>query len=250
MAPCSLPVMTVLDENICVLPAHDGEGANQEIINGVHRLRDIVAKYDLPFPAINEKDHMSAVIKLYNSRLLGTPKQKQQQKQQQQEQKLFVPCSNWVCDLAHMTMTKLDTAFGYRHFLFLHSITCTLDIDGNSMLGHRHNNFGRTSAVNLRDVSNYVFEIGIDPIIVLQACSEDFQMVCNIGHLDHEIDSKDLEPFSWHDSREHLVTGYRFVFPDSGNGVILFLLGRTGTNGEQHQEHGRPVSSIKNAVDR
>ncbi|CAE8675842.1 unnamed protein product [Polarella glacialis] len=206
MPPCSLPVMTVLDENICVLPAHDGEGANQEIIDGVHRLREIVAKYDLPFPAINEKDYM--------------------------------------------TMTKFDIAFGYRHFLFLHSIACTLDVDGNSMIGHRHNNFGRNSSFNLRDVSNYVFEIGIDPLIVLQACSEDFQMGCNIGHFDNEIESKDLQPFSWHDSREHLVTGYRFVFPDSGNGVIMFLLGRTGTTGEQHQEHGRPVSSIKNAVDR
>ncbi|CAE8650616.1 unnamed protein product [Polarella glacialis] len=176
--------------------------------SSVHRLKEIAAKYDLPFPAINDKDYMT------------------------------------------MTMTKFDTVFGYRHFLFLYSITCTLDVDGNRTLVHRRNNFGKDSAFNLRDVSNYVFAIEIDPIIVPQACLGDFQMVCNIGHFDNEIDSKDLEPFPWNDSREHLVTSYRFVFPDSGNGVIMFLLGRSGTTGEQHQESDRPVSSIKNAVDR
>ncbi|CAE8581751.1 unnamed protein product [Polarella glacialis] len=151
MAPCSLPVMTVLDENICVLPADDDEGVNQETIDGVHRPREIAAKHDLPFPAINEKDYV--------------------------------------------TMTKFDAAFGYRHLLFLYNIVRTLDVDGNRMLEHRHDNFGRGSAFDLRDVSNYVFVIEIDPIIVLQACLENFQMVCNISHFDNEMDSKDLEPF-------------------------------------------------------
>jgi len=61
----------------------------------------------------SSQDNMSAVIKLYNSRLLGTQIQQLQQKQQQQprqQEKLFVPCSNEVYDLAHMSAVSGDNA--------------------------------------------------------------------------------------------------------------------------------------------
>ncbi|CAE8729051.1 unnamed protein product, partial [Polarella glacialis] len=70
------------------------------------RLVVLVDDLSLPMrqPQTNKKkrNNMSAVIKLYNSRLLGTPNTTTTMKQQQQEQKLFVPCSNEVYDLAHM----------------------------------------------------------------------------------------------------------------------------------------------------
>ncbi|CAE8624396.1 unnamed protein product [Polarella glacialis] len=164
---------------------------NQETTIGVHRLMEIVAKYELLFPAINVKD----------------------------------------C----VTKTEFDTVFSCRHFLF-YSIIRTSDLDGKRILVHGHGDVDRGSAFDLRDVSDHVPVIEIDPIIALQACLEDFQVVttedfiheidiftsatgtseiiapehmkkiknssiaCNIGHFDNEIDIEDLEPFPWHDS--------------------------------------------------
>ncbi|CAE8606372.1 unnamed protein product [Polarella glacialis] len=85
-----------------------------------------------------------------------------------------------------VTMAEFNTVFGCRHFLS-YSIIRTSDVDGKRILVHGHGDVGRGSAFELRDVSDHVRVIEIDPIIALQACLEDFQVV-TIEDFIHEID--------------------------------------------------------------
>jgi hypothetical protein len=73
-----------------------------------------VTGYTLVTGQQQHHQQLSAVIKLYNSRLLGIQIQ-QQQKQQQEEEQLFVPCSNEVYDLAQLLITLCGASLLLGH---------------------------------------------------------------------------------------------------------------------------------------
>ncbi|OLQ12578.1 Adenosylhomocysteinase [Symbiodinium microadriaticum] len=222
----------------------------EETTTGVHRLREMAAKGELLFPAINVNDCrffcFVLVILVFtenrasrNTLLPG--------KQQQQD-----------C----VTKSKFDNVYGCRHSL-PDSIMRATDvmIGGKRALVAGYGDVGKGCAFAMRGAGARVLITEIDPICALQACMEGFQVVtleecvgevdiftsatgnfkiitlehmkkmknnaivCNIGHFDNEIAMEDLEKCPGVKVENIKPQVDRFVFPD-GHGVIVLASGR------------------------
>merc|ERR1712066_732885 len=193
-------------------------GVSEETTTGVHRLKEMAAKGELLFPAINVND----------------------------------------C----VTKSKFDNVYGCRHSL-PDSIMRATDvmIGGKRALVCGYGDVGKGSAFAMRGAGARVLIAEIDPICVLQACMEGFQVVTvesvvgeidifttttgnfkiitlehmkkmknnaivgNIGHFDNEIEMDNLEKFPGIKVENIKPQVDRYVFPD-GHGVIVLAAGR------------------------
>ena len=197
------------------------KGVSEETTTGVHRLIQMQAKGELLFPAINVNDSV--------------------------------------------TKSKFDNIYGCRHSL-TDGIKRALDVmlSGKTVMVCGYGDVGKGCSEAMRNERARVMVSEIDPICALQACMAGFQVctvedalpyadlyvtttgncriitaehmskmkdqaiVCNIGHLDDEIEVAKLE--SWPGIRKTVIKGSecpvsRFTFPD-GHCIYLLAEGR------------------------
>ncbi|CAE8718181.1 unnamed protein product [Polarella glacialis] len=157
-----------------------------------------------------------------------------------------------------VTKSKFDNVYGCRRSL-PDRIMRAMDvmIDGKRALACGYGDAGKGCAFALRGAGARVLFTEIDPINALQACMEGFQVVaiedyvreidiftsatgnvmiitlehmkkmrnndivCNIGHFDKEIDMEDPEQFPGMTVENIKLQVDRFVFPGSGNDVMV-----------------------------
>merc|ERR1719412_1166813 len=194
------------------------KGVSEETTTGVMRLKEMAAKGELLFPAINVND----------------------------------------C----VTKSKFDNVYGCRHSLPDGIMRATdVMIGGKRALVCGYGDVGKGCAFAMRGAGARVLVTEIDPICALQACMEGFQVVtlesvvgeidiftsatgnfniitlehmkkmknnaivCNIGHFDNEIDMAGLENS---DAVKTQIKPQvdRWVFPETGKGIIILAEGR------------------------
>ena len=140
---------------------------NQETTTGVHRLREMAAKGELLFPAINVNDcrffGFALVIRVLMENLASTIITLRPSKKRQQD-----------C----VTKSKFDNVYGCRHSL-PDSIMRATDvmIGGKRALVAGYGDVGKGCAFAMRGAGARVLITEIDPICALQACMEGFQVV-------------------------------------------------------------------------
>merc|ERR1712085_56468 len=163
-----------------------------------------------------------------------------------------------------VTKSKFDNVYGCRHSLPDGIMRATdIMLGGKRILICGYGDVGKGSAFAMRGAGARVLVAECDPICALQACMEGFQVttledaikegvdiyitttgnfniintdhmrqmknnaiVGNIGHFDNEIDMAGLESAKdvTHQNIKPQVD--RYVFGDSGNGVIILAMGR------------------------
>merc|ERR1712093_55183 len=161
-----------------------------------------------------------------------------------------------------VTKAKFDNIYGCRHSLPDGIMRATdVMIGGKRALVCGYGDVGKGCAFAMRGAGARVLITEIDPICVLQACMEGFQVVTlesvvgeidifttttgnfgiitlehmkkmknnaivgNIGHFDNEIEMEKLESFPGIKVENIKPQVDRFVFPD-GHGVIMLAAGR------------------------
>jgi adenosylhomocysteinase len=197
-------------------------GVSEETTTGVHRLKQMAAAGTLLFPAINVND----------------------------------------C----VTKSKFDNIYGCKHSLPDGIMRATdVMISGKTVMICGYGDVGKGCAYAMRGCGARVMVTEVDPICALQASMEGFQVipmedalalphspdifvsatgnkdiitlqhmrkmknnaiVGNIGHFDNEIEMEALETFKGITRIEIKPQVDRFVFPDSGKGIVILASGR------------------------
>jgi len=197
-------------------------GVSEETTTGVHRLKEMAESKTLLFPAINVNDSV--------------------------------------------TKSKFDNLYGCKHSLPDGIMRATdVMIAGKTVLVCGYGDVGKGSAQAMKACGANTYVAEIDPICALQACMEGFKVVrledvvsevdiiitttgnkdiimlddmkkmknnCivgNIGHFDNEIDMAGLYGYADEGkvTRINIKEGTdRFVFKETGNGVIVLAEGR------------------------
>ncbi len=191
------------------------QGVTEETTTGVHRLYQMHERGELRFPAINVNDSV--------------------------------------------TKSKFDNLYGCRESL-VDGIKRATDVmvAGKVALVCGYGDVGKGSAQALRALSAQVWVTEIDPICALQAAMEGYRVVtmdyasdkadifvtatgnyhvithdhmvkmkdqaivCNIGHVDNEIDVASIEKYQWEEIKPQVD---HIIFP-SGRRIILLAKGR------------------------
>jgi len=193
-------------------------GVSEETTTGVHRLYEMAKSGSLLFPAINVNDSV--------------------------------------------TKSKFDNVYGCRHSLPDGIMRATdVMLAGKTVLICGYGDVGKGSAQSMKNAGARTMVAEIDPICALQAAMEGFQIarlddvigevdiiitttgnkgiimlenmrkmknnaiIGNIGHFDNEIDMAGL--YASDAKRINIKPQVdRFVFPDTGNGIIVLAEGR------------------------
>eukprot|EP00405_Crypthecodinium_cohnii_P006715 CAMPEP_0194782574 /NCGR_PEP_ID=MMETSP0323_2-20130528/78764_1 /TAXON_ID=2866 ORGANISM="Crypthecodinium cohnii, Strain Seligo" /NCGR_SAMPLE_ID=MMETSP0323_2 /ASSEMBLY_ACC=CAM_ASM_000346 /LENGTH=444 /DNA_ID=CAMNT_0039721401 /DNA_START=58 /DNA_END=1388 /DNA_ORIENTATION=+ len=229
------------------------KGVSEETTTGVHRLKEMAAKGELLFPAINVND---CVTKSKFDNVYGCV---HRLKEMAAKGELLFPAIN-VNDC--VTKSKFDNVYGCRHSLPDGIMRATdVMIGGKRALVCGYGDVGKGCAFAMRGAGARVLVTEVDPICALQACMEGFQVVTmeevvseidiftsatgnfniitlehmkkmknnaivgNIGHFDNEIDMAGLEGLAGMKVENIKPQVDRFVFPD-GHGVIVLASGR------------------------
>lgn len=194
-------------------------GVSEETTTGVHRLIAMAKDKELQFPGINVND----------------------------------------C----VTKQKFDNIYGCRHSLPDAIMRATdVMIAGKNVVICGFGDVGKGCASAMKGCGARVFITEVDPICALQACMEGFQVVqledmletgdifvtatgncaiimarhiakmknnaivCNIGHFDNEIDMDGLLKYPGIQCVNIKPQVDRFIFPETGRGVIVLAEGR------------------------
>ncbi|GBG72130.1 hypothetical protein CBR_g11063 [Chara braunii] len=163
-----------------------------------------------------------------------------------------------------VTKCKFDNLYGCRHSLPDAVMRGTdVMIAGKVAMVFGYGDVGKGSAAALMSAGARVIVAEADPICALQAVMEGYQVlrmedaveyvdifvaatggksiimasdmvkmknnaiVCNIGHLDHEIDMTGLESYPGVKKTTIKPQTDRWVFPETGRGIIMLAEGRT-----------------------
>lgn len=194
-------------------------GCTEETTTGVHRLYNMEKSKKLLFPAFNVNDSV--------------------------------------------TKSKFDNIYGCRHSL-LDGIFRATDVmvAGKFSVVCGYGDVGKGCAQSLKNAGARVAITEVDPICALQACMEGYQVVTldevidkvdivitatgncdilllehmkrmknnsivgNIGHFDNEIDMDNLQKYPGIQRIEIKPQVYRYVFPETKNGIIVLAEGR------------------------
>ncbi len=191
------------------------QGVTEETTTGVHRLYQMAAKGDLPFPAINVND---SVTKSKFDNLYGC-------------RESLIDGIKRATDV--MIAGKICVVLGYgdvgkgcaQAFRGMGATTWVTEIDPicalqAAMEGYRV--VSMDEACKLGDI--FVTTTGNYHVITHDhmAAMKDQSIVCNIGHFDNEIDVASLKKYEWENVKPQVD---QIIFPD-GKRITLLAEGR------------------------